>query len=822
MAYFGASSGSSAIDIGVAITLHDRFTNPAQNISSQMRNLYGEANRNLNAMKQQAQEMWQTSSNIVRGVVQAMDSTMEYHDNMVLVKAITGATAEEMVHLGNVTQTLAKDTMFGAGQVADGMKMLSQAGFELAEIPTLIENAAKLANATGIELGGVLGGADIMASVSHMFQKNSVGEIAAAADQLAMASFASNVNMQDLAQSLKYAGSTMNQLHIPLTKTLALIGTLGNAGIKGSSAGVYLENLARFLNQALYKPSSAGGKALAQLGLSREDLVDAEGNLLDLGHVVGLISKKIEEMGGSTSNSLLMNQMFGDLFKVRGNRAAQALVQNLGDYREILAKIEKSNGVVAKTSEMRMKNLSGQWDTVTSNLENILVTITENLAEPLTHVLSVINRVLEGVRALADTWIGRVLIIGAAIKPLKLIIKSGYTMLRYKLTEAMNYVKGSALNTTQAVTSGWGRATSSVHNYRMALRKTILEQQMLEARNAVYASQVMKRDVANKMMLRLQMGQNFKMGALHYHYNKSTQQYESWGNVYDAKTRKVVGMNKVASYTPAQFSDMIAGMSGRLGAGRAGTNTASMKGLNDSFNMANKTLGLQSAMLVNMNRQLASINKNVAIIKYSSVGGLLKGGLKNNLKAVGTWFAGSKLSKAFTKVGGWFKGGSRIATAKKIVEGRQVVAAGGGIGKVLQKFGLRFLGKSALKWLGRGLATVLGGPVGILITVATFIPDIVRWIKRRKDGSKEDADTVADAAKQSADKISAAADKVVAEHQKNKYKPNPQLQQVIDLLYTMYNNGTFKPVVNVAIPPASQGQLVPSPLIDQNMKLGLK
>ena len=811
MAYFGASSGSSAIDIGVAITLHDRFTNPAQNISSQMRNLYGEANRNLNAMKQQAQEMWQTSSNIVRGVIQAVDSTMEYHDNMVLVKAITGATAEEMVHLGNVTQTLAKDTMFGAGQVADGMKMLSQAGFELAEIPTLIENAAKLANATGIELGGVLGGADIMASVSHMFQKNSVGEIAAAADQLAMASFASNVNMQDLAQSLKYAGSTMNQLHIPLTKTLALIGTLGNAGIKGSSAGVYLENLARFLNQALYKPSSAGGKALAQLGLTKDDLVDAEGNLLDLGYVVGLISKKIEEMGGSASNSLLMNQMFGDLFKVRGNRAAQALVQNLGDYREILAKIENSDGVVAKTSEMRMKNLSGQWDTVKSNIENILVTITENLAEPLTGVLTVINKILEGVRALADTWVGRFIAIGAIIKPLGMFLKSGFTLLRFKLPEALGFLKNSTTTVTGAAIKGWDLATASVSRYRNQLRLLSLEQQKSAVQQQIYDLTQQKRMMTTALLRDLQAGQRLKIGSAIYSYDKQTGRVsDQWGNQITADQFS----NRVMTYQRPNFTQVDK-------AGRVMANQTWDTYSQNWSTMTTQSLA-QTKLLTAINAQVASINQKQTL----SLGASLTMGWRNTLNRLGNTKVGTFLKK--------LSGGSinpRRRLARGVVAASAAARSGkrlggvvkAGIGGVFKRAGvggaLRIIGGS----VGRLALGLVGGPVGLAITGISFaLPALIRWIKRRKEGNREDAETVADAAKQSADKISAAADKVVAEHQKNKYKPNPQLQQVIDLLYTMYNNGTFKPVVNVAIPPASQGQLTPSPLIDQNMKLGLK
>lgn len=60
-----------------------------------------------------------------------------------------------------------------------------------------------------------------------------------------------------------------------------MIGTLGNAGIQGSMAGTSIRNMADYLTQSITNPNFKGAKALAKLGLGKQDFVDANGDLQD-------------------------------------------------------------------------------------------------------------------------------------------------------------------------------------------------------------------------------------------------------------------------------------------------------------------------------------------------------------------------------------------------------------------------------------------------------------------------------------------------------------------------------------------------------------
>src|SRR5699024_2143618 len=107
-----------------------------------------------------------------------------------------------------------------------------------------------------------------------------------------------------------------------LPQVAAMIGTLGNAGIQGSMAGTALSNMVRYLNKSISQPSFKGGKALARLGLSKQDFVDAKGDLLDFSII-------LEKLQKATANltSTEQNAVFLDIFGVRGNRAAVALMR---------------------------------------------------------------------------------------------------------------------------------------------------------------------------------------------------------------------------------------------------------------------------------------------------------------------------------------------------------------------------------------------------------------------------------------------------------------------------------------------------------------
>ena len=146
------------------------------------------------------------------------------------------------------------------------MKYLAMAGNSAKEIDDMIKGAAFVAGATGMELGGKGGTADLITNIMRTFKIEASEAAGVVGDQLTKAALSSNISMMDLAESIKYAAADMVTLKQELPQVAAMIGTLGNAGIQGSMAGTALSNMVRYLNKSISQPSFKGGKALARLG----------------------------------------------------------------------------------------------------------------------------------------------------------------------------------------------------------------------------------------------------------------------------------------------------------------------------------------------------------------------------------------------------------------------------------------------------------------------------------------------------------------------------------------------------------------------------
>ena len=288
--YTSGSPGSSSLEIGIALVLQDRFSNQAREASNTIRTLHRDAKNAINANLQAALSGANSIQSIGMGIARGLSDTVlhgaEFIDTMTMVSAITGSTEQMMSQLSDTAQTLGLQTMFDSQEIASGMKFLAMAGNEAKDINEMIKGAAYVAGATGMELGGKGGTADMITNVMRMFKIEASEASTVVGDQLAKAAMSSNVSMMDLAQSIKYAGADLVTLKQDLPQVAAMIGTLGNAGIQGSMAGTAIANMARYFNKSISDPNFKGGKTLEKLGLSKQDFVDAKGDLLDFSTIL--------------------------------------------------------------------------------------------------------------------------------------------------------------------------------------------------------------------------------------------------------------------------------------------------------------------------------------------------------------------------------------------------------------------------------------------------------------------------------------------------------------------------------------------------------
>lgn len=402
MAFTSGSPGSS-LEIGIALVLQDRFSNQAREASNTIRKLHNDAkmavDANLNAGIGVANTMMSIADNAFSVLSASVVAGAEFIDTMTTVGAITQATESQMRELSDIAQTLGLESMFNSQEIASGMKYLAMAGNDFNEVTQMIRGAVMVAGASGMEIGGKGGAADIITNVMRTFRQEGERASVVVGDQMTKAALSANISMTDLAESIKYAGADMVTLNQTLPQTMAMIGTLGNAGIQASMAGTAISNMARYLNKSIADPNFKGGKALASIGLSSEDFLDTTGSIIDLGDALEKIKIATQDMNTSQRN-LIMNQIFG----VRGMRAAVVMMNDLEGYRELLNKIQnESSGTASEMMDKRMSSLAGRLDAMVNSFENLATTFATSVTPVLGPIFDAVGYVMGILRNILAT-----------------------------------------------------------------------------------------------------------------------------------------------------------------------------------------------------------------------------------------------------------------------------------------------------------------------------------------------------------------------------------------------------------------------------------
>ena len=357
--------------------------------------------------------------------------------------------------------------------IASGMKYLAMAGNDANQIQQMISGAAMMANATGMELGGKGGTADLLTNIMRTFKLEGQNAANVVGDQLTKAAMSSNVSMADLAESIKYSAASMVTLRQQLPQVAAMIGTLGNAGIQGSMAGTSIRNMADYLTQSLTNPNFKGAKALARLGLSKQDFVDANGDLQDFAIILG----KIEEATQGLS-TIDQNAVFKSIFGVRGMRAAVAIMRDTEGYFDLLNKIQNNSaGFAEEVVGKRMETLAGKIDIVQSAAENLMTTFSEALGKNpiIMGFLDMVGWAISQLRDLMATPFGPWIAGFAAIAAVGLKVGSIWMGLRARWLLLNGDSQVSFKTMIRLMMGGWSQATMSAQGY-LNMERAIIAQ----------------------------------------------------------------------------------------------------------------------------------------------------------------------------------------------------------------------------------------------------------------------------------------------------------------------------------------------------------
>jgi len=162
------------------------------------------------------------------------------------LRAVTGATDEEMTMLSETAKQLGSTTAFTASQVTELQTEFAKLGFTTDEIQNATAATLDLAAASGTELADA---AAIAGSTLGGFQLGAE-ETQRVVDVMAKSFSTSALDMEKFRESMKDAAPAAAAVGLSVEETTALLGTLANAGISGSKAGTALKTSFINLNKA--------------------------------------------------------------------------------------------------------------------------------------------------------------------------------------------------------------------------------------------------------------------------------------------------------------------------------------------------------------------------------------------------------------------------------------------------------------------------------------------------------------------------------------------------------------------------------------------
>jgi len=267
-------------------------------------------------------------------------------------------------------------TAFSAAQAADGLGEMAAAGFSVEQQIAALPKVLQLAQAGEVGVGEAT---KIAASAMAQFglKASDVGSIG---DILLKASNASTIGLGEIAESLKYVGPVASAAGLSLKSTASFVALLGNSGIEASSAGTAL----RGMIASMAAPSGKSKKALAELGLSTQDL--AKG-VKDPIAALKLLGERFEAKNYTDAQKL------GVVMRVFGRETSAAVMsliaagskagENGTAFQNMARAMDNADGAMQRAADVLGDTTANKLKRLTAQVDSLKIAAGEKLAPAL-------------------------------------------------------------------------------------------------------------------------------------------------------------------------------------------------------------------------------------------------------------------------------------------------------------------------------------------------------------------------------------------------------------------------------------------------------
>lgn len=292
-----------------------------------------------------------------------VDVSAGYEKQLNIIQSVTNASDEQRAAFTRVIGSLGASTQWSASDVARGYESLVRGGLTVDEANLTIRGAVDLATAQNVTIENA---GELITTAAHQFGLDS-SQSERISDVVTTALSGSAQNMADFSEALKYSGVQLNSIGASIEQTSAMIMQLADVGVKGSSAGNALKNLAQRLN--------ANRDKLEALGVS---VIDAQGAFLSLPEILADIKEKTSTMSDSERGAF-----FKSVFGANFTAPIQSLVEHAADIAGKVETLNNANGATARAVETMSRGVSALVSGIGSKIEALAIKIGDAL-KPLT------------------------------------------------------------------------------------------------------------------------------------------------------------------------------------------------------------------------------------------------------------------------------------------------------------------------------------------------------------------------------------------------------------------------------------------------------
>ena len=296
----------------------------------------------------------------------AVSGAQEFEEQLSTVKAVSGATAEDMDALRAAAEKMGAETKYTATEAAQGLENLARAGLSTSESIAALPSVLALAQGNSIELADAA--SYITQAAAGMGLE--MDEAARVADVLAKAASSANTDIQGMGLAMSYAAPTAHALGLTLEETAAYIGKLADAGFDGSRAGTAMATMmGQFQN-----PASTFRKELAALGIRTRDFNQA-----------------IRELAAAGPQGQAAISALGEA----AGPAFLALVgQGISAVDELHGKLQDASGFAIGQAKEMGNNVAGAFAELGSAWDAVKLKLATPILEPLRDKLNELSKVI--------------------------------------------------------------------------------------------------------------------------------------------------------------------------------------------------------------------------------------------------------------------------------------------------------------------------------------------------------------------------------------------------------------------------------------------